>query len=77
MQDRRRQFDEIFLQRAAGPYIGVRAEVVAAPSNDCGRGRALTNLAGYFSQARGIKYHDVPPKCSRELQETLPLERGE
>jgi hypothetical protein len=23
MQDRRRQFDEIFLQRAAGPYIGV------------------------------------------------------
>jgi transposase len=23
MQDRRRQFDEIFLQRTAGPYIGV------------------------------------------------------
>ncbi len=22
MQDRRRQFDEIFLQRTAGPYIG-------------------------------------------------------
>jgi hypothetical protein len=24
MQDRRRQFDEIFLQRTAGPYIGVK-----------------------------------------------------
>jgi hypothetical protein len=24
MQDRRRQFDEIFLQRAAGPYIRVK-----------------------------------------------------
>jgi hypothetical protein len=24
MQDRRRQFDEIFLQRAAGPYIWVK-----------------------------------------------------
>jgi len=23
MQDRRRQFDEIFLQRTAGPYMGV------------------------------------------------------
>ncbi|MEH2561058.1 hypothetical protein V1289_000685 [Bradyrhizobium sp. AZCC 2289] len=25
MQDRRRQFDEIFLQRAAGPYIWVKS----------------------------------------------------
>lgn len=25
MQDRRRQFDEIFLQRTVGPYIGVSA----------------------------------------------------
>jgi hypothetical protein len=24
MQDRHRQFDEIFLQRTAGPYIGVK-----------------------------------------------------
>jgi hypothetical protein len=28
MQDRRRQFDEIFLQRAAGPYIGVKSAVL-------------------------------------------------
>src|SRR5882724_1889945 len=28
MQDRRRQFDEIFLQRTAGPYIGVKSAVL-------------------------------------------------
>jgi hypothetical protein len=27
MQDRRRQFDEIFLQRAAGPYIGSQVTI--------------------------------------------------
>jgi hypothetical protein len=27
MQDRHRQFDEIFLQRTAGPYIGSIASV--------------------------------------------------
>jgi hypothetical protein len=29
MQDRRRQFDEIFLQRAAGPYKGVNRVILA------------------------------------------------
>ncbi len=28
MQDRRRQFDEIFLQRTAGPYIRVKSAVL-------------------------------------------------
>src|SRR6266436_1914052 len=32
MQDRRRQFDEIFLQRTAGPYIRVRLGSRATPS---------------------------------------------
>ncbi len=27
MQDRRRQFDEIFLQRTAGPYIGSLGDI--------------------------------------------------
>jgi hypothetical protein len=27
MQDRRRQFDEIFLQRTAGPYMGSKAPI--------------------------------------------------
>ena len=30
MQDRRRQFDEIFLQRTAGPYIWVNRVVLTA-----------------------------------------------
>jgi hypothetical protein len=30
MQDRRRQFDEIFLQRTAGPYIGSKPEKLNA-----------------------------------------------
>jgi hypothetical protein len=33
MQDRRRQFDEIFLQRTAGPYIGSIASVLARPKH--------------------------------------------
>jgi hypothetical protein len=32
MQDRRRQFDEIFLQRAAGPYMVTSVDCSAAPS---------------------------------------------
>jgi hypothetical protein len=35
MQDRRRQFDEIFLQRAAGPYIGSKTEVAALRRDVC------------------------------------------
>jgi hypothetical protein len=40
MQDRRRQFDEIFLQRTAGPYIEVTAPEAFMYRLLCGFGRA-------------------------------------
>jgi hypothetical protein len=35
MQDRRRQFDEIFLQRTAAPYIGSKADLDARSREVC------------------------------------------
>ncbi|MEH2564341.1 hypothetical protein V1289_003968 [Bradyrhizobium sp. AZCC 2289] len=50
MQDRRRQFDEIFLQRAAGPYIWVKnrpdgpaARLPVYPEQRISRVRAVTS----------------------------------
>jgi hypothetical protein len=48
MQDRSRQFDEIFLQRTAGPYIGSKCEILI-PSRClplCLRTRTLLDAVG-------------------------------
>ena len=44
MQDRRRQFDEIFLQRTAGPYIWVNRYplLLAGPGMKSAMARKLT-----------------------------------
>jgi hypothetical protein len=57
MQDRRRQFDEIFLQRAAGPYIRVKSAILTAgqPLPICPDQRTFSAPVGMSQTCQGTK----------------------
>jgi SRSO17 transposase len=66
MQDRHRQFDEIFLQRTAGPYIRVKSTVANMP--------AKANLR---TLAATIKARWICEQAHQQLKEELGLDHFE
>ena len=76
MQDRRRQFDEIFLQRAAGPYIRVIRAIFAVgpllpiyPQLQTCRCTALTDAMGQPTHA----LRQIMSSCSVRIP-SFPLD---
>src|SRR5260370_16278155 len=65
MQDRRRQFDEIFLQRAAGPYIRVnRVEFDISPACPVRAQSLKWRSSGSARPKR--PFSDPAPPCLRQ-----------
>src|SRR5260370_28895118 len=82
MQDRRRQFDEIFLQRAAGPYTWVTTSPVGDQGSDV-RERAPSFAKSGLEKARRreacmlIPLADVPRwYAERKPKDTVAVSHG-